>query len=621
MAIHKFQTEVNQLLHLIIHSLYSHKEIFLRELVSNASDALDKLKYLTLTDDRYRKLEFDPRIDIEFDQKNRKTLTISDTGIGMNAEELVENLGTIAGSGTRNFLEMMSGREKADANLIGQFGVGFYSAFMVSDKIEVISRKAGEDRAYKWISDGKNDFEVKDSDRKQNGTTVICYLNEEGKEYAQRWQIEGVVRKYSNHIPFPIFLHYEESSFEGEGKNRKETKEKKVEQINAASAFWKRPKSELTEEDYNEFYKTIAHDSDDPLLTIHTHAEGTLEYSTLFYVPKKAPIDMFYVNYRPGVKLYVKRVFITDEDKELLPSYLRFIRGIIDSEDLPLNVSREMLQKNRVLSNIKNASVKKILGEFEELSKEEEKYEQFYREYRIPLKEGLYQDFGNREKLLELMRFKSTTVDGLSSLAEYKNRMKPDQKGIYYITGSDEATLRESPLLEIYKKQGIEVLIMDDEIDEIVMSVIGTYKDISLKSVNRSGTSEDFESDETKSEDVQSILDKIKEALQDAVKDVRVSSRLSESPACIVSDEFDPTLGMQRIMKALGQGNGNEVKPILEVNPSHKIVKKLKEITDRALIEDISWVLLNQALMIEGAEVKNPALFVKRVNRLLARAL
>ncbi len=621
MAIHKFQTEVNQLLHLIIHSLYSHKEIFLRELVSNASDALDKLKYLTLTDDRYRKLEFNPRIDIEFDMKNKKTITMSDTGIGMNAQELVENLGTIAGSGTRNFLEMMSGRKQADANLIGQFGVGFYSAFMVSDKIEVISRKAGEDAAFKWVSDGKNDFEIKDADREQNGTTVICYLNDEGKEYAERWKIESIVRKYSNHIPFSIFLHFEESSFEGEGKNRKEKRETKVEQINAASAFWKRPKSELTEEDYNEFYKTIAHDSEDPLLTIHTHAEGTLEYSTLFYVPKKAPVDMFYMNYRPGVKLYVKRVFITDDDKELLLSYLRFIRGVIDSEDLPLNVSREMLQKNRVLSNIRKASIKKILGEFEELSRDRERYEQFYNEYRIPLKEGLYQDFENREKLLELMRFKSTTADRLTSLAEYKSRMKPDQKGIYYITGSDEATLRESPLLEMYKKQGIEVLIMDDEIDELVMPVIGTYRDISLKSVNRSSTSEDFESDKTQGEDVQSVLDKIKGALQGAVKDVRASSLLSESPACIVVDESDPTLRMQRIIKTLGQNEGAETKPILEINPSHKIVRKLKEITDRSLIEDISWVLLNQALMIEGAEVKNPALFAKRVNRLVAQAL
>ncbi len=621
MAIHKFQTEVNQLLHLIIHSLYSHKEIFLRELVSNSSDALDKLKYLTLTDEQYKELVFEPCIDIEFDQKNGKTLTVSDTGIGMNAEELVENLGTIAGSGTRNFLEMMSGRQKADANLIGQFGVGFYSAFMVSDKIEVISKKAGEERAYKWISEGKNDFEIKDADREQNGTTVTCYLSDEGKEYADRWKIEGIIRKYSNHIPFPIFLHYEESSSEGEGKNKKEKKEPKVEQINAASAFWKRPKSELTRDDYNEFYKTIAHDSDDPLLTIHTHAEGTLEYSTLFYVPKKAPVDMFYVNYRPGVKLYVKRVFITDDDRELLPSYLRFIRGIIDSEDLPLNVSREILQKNRVLSNIRNASVKKILGEIEELSGDKERYEQFYREYRIPLKEGLYQDFTNRDKLLELIRFKSTEIDGLTSLAEYKDRMKPDQKGIYFITGSDETTVRESPLLEMYNNKGIEVLIMDDEIDELIMPAVGTYRDSALKSVNRSSAAEDFKSGGTKHEDIQPILEIIREVLQDEVKDVRVSSRLSDSPACIVADESDPTIGMQRIMKALGQGEGDEAKPILEINPSHEIVKKLKNIEDRVLIEDISWILLNQALMIEGAEVKNPTLFAKRMNRLMAKAL
>jgi molecular chaperone HtpG len=624
MAIHKFQAEVAQLLHLIIHSLYSHKEVFLRELVSNASDALDKLKYLTLTDGAFKKLVFDPRIDILFDEQKKKTLQVSDTGIGMNEEELIENLGKIASSGTRKFVDLMTGDAGRDANLIGQFGVGFYSAFMVSDRVEVISRKAGEDRAFKWVSDGTGDYEVKESERENNGTTVICHLNEEGQEYTSRWQIEQIVAKYSNHIPFPIFLHYDETRVEGEGKDRKEIREPKVEQINAASAFWKRSKSDLKDEDYNEFYKTLTHDQEDPLLHLHTHAEGTLEYTSLFYIPKNAPPDMFIVDYQPGVKLYVKRVFITDDDRELMPSYLRFLRGIIDSEDLPLNVSREMLQKNRILTTIRSASVKKILGELSDLAENDsERYVQFHEQYRIPLKEGLYQDFGNRDALLELVRYKSSEVEGCTSLADYSGRMKDDQKHIYYITGGNEDNLRNSPLLEVYREKGIEVLILDDEIDEIVMPAVMRYKDAEFRSVNRSDSADAFKDKEDGelTKKLQPLLGRIKGVLNERVKDVRISARLSDSPSCIVADGSDPTIQMQHILKVLGQNRMDEFKPILEINPNHRIVQKMSDLKDEQLFEDISWLLLEEAMLIEGAMPNNASVFARRLNNILTRAL
>ncbi len=494
MSKREFQTEVNQLLHLIIHSLYSHPEIFLRELISNSSDALDKLRHLTVTDDAYRALPFNPRIDLELDEEN-KTLTISDTGIGMNEDDLVSHLGTIARSGTKSFLSQLSGDAKKDSNLIGQFGVGFYSAFMVADRIEVVSRKAGEEQAWRWVSDGRTGFDIEPAERSVAGTTVLLHFNEEGKQYADSWRLQQIVKKYSNHIAFPIFLTYEKSEW-----NETEKKSEKIrttEQVNAASALWRRPKNELKEEDYKELYKSIAGDWTDPLFWFHTKAEGSLEYTTLFYVPSKAPLDLYQAEYKVGVKLYVKRVFIMDDAKELLPQYLRFVRGIIDSEDLPLNVSREILQQNRVLTSIRNASVKKILSELKNIAiNKPEQYLTFIAEYNRPLKEGLYGDFANRETLLELVRFKSTKVEGLTSLADVKLRMKEGQKSIYYITGGAESLLRTSPLLEIYKRKDLEVLILDDDIDEIVFSSIDKYGDIDLKAVNKSSTSEDLK-DET----------------------------------------------------------------------------------------------------------------------------
>jgi molecular chaperone HtpG len=617
MSKREFQTEVNQLLQLIVHSLYSHPEIFLRELISNASDALDKLRHLTLVDEAYKALPFNPRIDLELDNEN-KTLTIADTGIGMNEEDLVSHLGTIARSGTKNFLSQLSGDARRDSNLIGQFGVGFYSAFMVADSIEVISRKAGEEKAWRWISDGQTGFEIEPADRSVAGTTVLLHFNEEGKQYANSWRLQEIVKKYSNHIAFPIFLTYDKSEWNAEEK--KSIKTRTTEQVNAASALWRRAKSEITEEAYKELYKSLTGDSEDPLFWFHTKAEGSLEYTTLFYVPSKAPLDLYQAEYKAGVKLYVKRVFIMDDTRELLPQYLRFVRGIIDSEDLPLNVSREILQQSRVLSSIRTASVKKILSELKNIANSQpEQYLKFVAEYNRPLKEGLYGDFANRETLLELIRFKSTAVAGLTSLAEVKSRMKEGQKSIYYITGGAESLLRTSPLLEIYKKKDFEVLSLDDDLDEIVFSGIEKYGEIDLKAVNKSSTSEDLkdEAEPDKAEALKPLLDKLKATLGDRVKEVRASVRLADSPSCIVSDEEEPSVQMQQMLRAMGQKEIPAPKPTLEINPDHEIVKKLLARIDDPVVEDASWLLLDQALLMEGVQLQDPGAFVQRLNRVL----
>jgi molecular chaperone HtpG len=621
MSKREFQTEVSQLLQLIVHSLYSHPEIFLRELISNSSDALDKLRHLTLVDEAYKALPFDPRIDLELDEDN-KTLTISDSGIGMNEEDLVSHLGTIARSGTRNFLSHLSGDARKDSNLIGQFGVGFYSAFMVADKVEVVSRKAGEDKAWRWTSDGKTGFEIEPAERALAGTTILLHFNEEGAQYANSWRLQEIVKKYSNHIAFPIFLTYDKSDWNAETKES--TKTRTTEQVNVASAMWRRSKSELKDEDYKELYKSITGDWEDPLSWFHTRAEGSLEYTTLFYIPAKAPLDLYQADYKTGVKLYVKRVFIMDDSKELLPPYLRFVRGIIDSEDLPLNVSREILQQNRVLTSIKTASVKKILSELKNIATNDpEKYATFIAEYNRPLKEGLYGDFANRETLLELIRFKSTKAEGLTSLADAKSRMKPEQKSIYYITGGTEALLRTSPLLEIYKKRDLEVLILDDDIDEIVFSTVDKYGDIDLKAVNKTATSEDLkdEAEPENAEALKPLLDKLKATLGDNVKDVRVSTRLADSPSCIVSDEDEPSARMRQMMRAMGQKDMPEPKPTLEINPDHEITKKLLTHTDNAATEDAAWLLFDQALLLEGVPLKDPATFVRRLNRVLNQSI
>ena len=628
MAKFTFQTEVSQLLQLIIHSLYSNQEIFLRELVSNASDALDRLRYLTVTDEDFKGVPFVPRIDLSFDAE-AKTLTVADSGIGMSQDDLTANLGTIASSGTKRFMSSLTGDARKDAQLIGQFGVGFYAAFMVADRVEVITKRAGEDQALRWESDGKGEFSIEPAERGGTGTSVTLHLNEDGAQYASRWRLESIIKKYSNHIPFPIHLHYEEEASaapadQEDKQKKKQDKKQKVEQINAASAVWRRPKSELKDADYIEFYKTLAHSDDEPLHWIHTHAEGAQEYTTLFYIPKQAPPDLFYSDYRPGVKLYVRRVFITDDEKELLPTYLRFVRGVIDSEDLPLNVSREILQENRVLAAIRTASVKKVLSELQAMAKKNPaQYESVFAEFGRPLKEGLYQDFSNKETLLELARFRSTQVEGLTSLAGYKERMQDDQKAIYYITGESHATLAESPLVEGYKKRGLEVLLMDDEIDEVVLPTIGTFQDLQFKSVSRADTADDLKTDEDRAgeKEIEPLLTRIKKALVGDVKDVRASAQLADSPSCVVADENDPTLTFQNLMKQMGQKDLPEVKPVLEVNPAHPIIRGLKDVTDDELLEDASRLLLEQALLIEGVDLRDPVGFSRRLNRVLARAL
>ena len=612
MAKQKFRTEVSQLLHLIIHSLYSNKEIFMRELISNASDAIDKLRYLSLTD---KKIDFQPQIDIRFDSENKK-LIIEDNGIGMSKEDLVENLGTIARSGTKKFIESLKGDSKKDSNLIGQFGVGFYSSFMVADSVEVLTKKAKDKKAYLWKSDGKTGFTIKESDRETQGTTITLLINNEGEEFVNRWSIESTVKKYSDHIAFPIYLHYTE---------KKDDKEESItDQINSASAFWKREKASLKKKDYNEFYKTFSNDYEDPMFYIHTRAEGTLDYTTLFYIPNKAPNDMYSADYKSGLKLYVKRVFITEDDKELMPVYLRFVRGVIDTEDLPLNVSREILQKNQILAKIKNNSIKKLLKEFANLAKKDsKKYDMFYSQYGIPIKEGLYQDFDNRDALLELVKFKTNKTDELISLEKYVSNMKKDQKSIFYITGENHEMLKNSPLLETCNKNDIEVLLMSDEIDEIVFATVGKYKELSFKSINHSDALEELKSDEDnkKSDDYKPLVKKIKAVIGDKVKDVLVSTRLTDSPSCIVSDSADPSAQMQKLFKQMGQMNAPESKPILEINPNHKIVKKLSKMSKTKLFNDSVMILYEQALLAENIKLENPNEFINRLNRTLEKSL
>ncbi|MBT3607945.1 MAG: molecular chaperone HtpG [Candidatus Marinimicrobia bacterium] len=621
MSQHSFQTEVGQLLHLITHSLYTNKEIFLRELISNASDALDKMRYLTLTNDDFKSLSFDPNINIEFKDGDNPTLTLTDSGIGMSKQDLEENLGTIARSGTKNFLENMSGNEKKDSQLIGQFGVGFYSCFMVADKVDVSTKKAGEDKAWLWTSDGQSGYEISKEVRKDPGTSITLHLNEEGKEFASRWRVENLVKKYSDHIDFPIFLTYDEIDYDKDGEEK--SSKSKTDQINDAKAFWTRAKSDLKKKDYIEFYKTLSHDTEDPFDWIHTKAEGNLEYTLLFYIPKTASPDIYRTDYQTGVKLYVNRVFITDDEKELLPTWLRFVKGVIDSSDLPLNVSREILQQNRIMSKIKSNAVKKILNKLKDISKDKDKYATFFDQFGRLIKEGVYQDFEHKDALTDLLRFKSTKEDGLVSLKEYVDRMDSDQKSIFYITGQQESSLRNSPLLEIYDKKDIEVLILDDEIDEIIISSVPKYDEKDLKSVNRSGAADDISEDADKDSEklTKPVLKKIKKILGDKVKDVKVSSRLSDSPSCIVADENDPTAQMQEIMKSMGQTGMPEIKPILEINPNHEIVEKLKSMTRQKSFDDIALLLYEQALIQEGVTLEDPAGFVNRLNKAISNGL
>ena len=614
---HQFQTEITQLLDLMIHSLYSNKEIFLRELISNASDALDKLSYLTLTDEKLKSLTFTPSIDIQFDE-TKKTITIEDNGIGMNEADMKEHLGIIAKSGTQSFLAQLSGDKKKDSALIGQFGVGFYSAFMVAHRVVVQSKKAGEDKAYAWVSEGKGEYEVGECVKDTQGTQITLYLREEEAHFASRWEIENIIHKYSEHIAFPIYLHYTESSFEGEGDDKKEVKENITSQINTAKALWKIPKAELKDADYKEFYSTLSHDNNEPMRWIHTKVEGNLEYTTLFYIPQKAPFDLYRVDYQSGVKLYVKRVFITDDDKELLPPYLRFVRGVIDSEDLPLNVSREILQQNKILANIKSASTKKILGEIGNIAKDEESYKAFYEQFGKMLKEGLYSDYENKEKILELLRFDSFKVENLSFKA-YKDAMSSEQKSIYYILGENKDTLKNTPLLEKFAKKGFDVLLLSDEIDAIVMPMVGEYDKTPLRSINSKEALEELgeESiDEATQKDYEKVIKGFKEALGEQIADVKLSS-LGDAPLTLIKEDSNPM--MANLMAQMGQ-KMPESKPTLELNITHPIVKKLKS-AKKDKIAQSALLLFGATLVLEGGTLENAKAFNTQLNELILQSL
>ena len=628
-----FQTEIKQLLDLMIHSLYSNKEIFLRELVSNASDALDKLNYLTISDEAYKQIAFSPRIDITFDEK-KGILSVADSGIGMSEEELIENLGTIAKSGTKSFLNALSGDKKKDSALIGQFGVGFYSSFMVASKVVVTTKKAGkaDEQAYSWISDGSGEYEITPCQKDTHGTQITLYLKDDEKHFASRWEIESIIKKYSEHIAFPIFLTYEETKYEDssdekgddkEEKAKKEVKESKTEQLNKAKAIWKISKNELKDEDYKEFYKGFAHDNSEPLSYIHTRVEGNLEYTTLFFIPSVAPFDLFRVDYRSGVKLYVKRVFITDDDKELLPQYLRFVRGIIDSEDLPLNVSREILQQNKILANIKSASTKKILGEIANLAKDSEKYKTFYSQFGKALKEGLYSDFENKEKILDLLRFDSVASNGTLSesvsLKSYKEAMQKEQKSIYYLIGENKELLKASPILEKYAKKGYTVLLLSDEIDSFVMPSVGEYDKTPLKDAASSEALKELgESsiDEGVKKEFEGIIKGFKEALGSEIKEVELSDDLS-SPIALVGEEANAM--MANLMRQMGQEPPKSPKT-LQINVSHSIFGKLKG-AESAKVQECAHLLYDCAVLLESGGLQSVKEFNARVHKLIEENL
>ncbi|BDB66596.1 chaperone protein HtpG [Helicobacter cinaedi] len=614
---HQFQTEITQLLDLMIHSLYSNKEIFLRELVSNASDALDKLSYLTLTQDNLKSLSFEPRIDISFDEQ-KKTLTIEDNGIGMSESDMKEHLGIIAKSGTKSFLSQLSGDKKKDSALIGQFGVGFYSAFMVAHRVVVQSKKAGEEKAYAWVSEGKGEYEIGECIKESQGTQITLYLRDEDAHFASRWEIENIIHKYSEHIAFPIYLHYTETKSEGEGDSKKETKEDKQSQINTAKALWKIPKSELKDKDYKEFYATLSHDNNEPLKWIHTKVEGNLEYTTLFYIPSKAPFDLYRVDYQSGVKLYVKRVFITDDDKELLPPYLRFVRGVIDSEDLPLNVSREILQQNKILANIKSASTKKILGEIANIAKNEEEYKKFYEQFGKVLKEGLYGDYENKDKILELLRFESVKAESIS-LKAYKEAMSSEQKSIYYMLGENKEAIKNAPLLEKYAQKGFDVLLLSDEIDAVVMPMVGEYDKTPLKSINSKEALEELGEqsiDEATKKAYEPLIKAFKDTLGEQISEVKLS-QLGDSPITLIKEDSNPM--MANLMAQMGQ-KLPESKPILELNITHPLFEKLKTASAEKIAQSAT-LLFGAAVVLEGNNLENAKAFNAELHALLLQSL
>jgi len=646
-----FEAEVNQLLQLMIHSLYSNREIFLRELISNASDACDRLRFAALADDSIASGEGNPRIVVSGDEEAGDgafgTVTVADTGIGMTRDEVVANIGTIAKSGTKQFLESLTGDQKTDAKLIGQFGVGFYSAFVVAERVVLITRRAGDPPSHgtRWESDGSGGYTLAEIEKATHGTEVVLYLKEEAKEFARDWQLRSIIKKYSDHITFPIMMPAQaplspEEADEGEAQSddsvadeeREASDAEKLEQVNAASALWTRPKSEITDEEYREFYKQVCHDYEDPLLWAHNRVEGTQEYTSLLYVPKRAPFDLYDGNRQPhGIKLFVQRVFIMDEAEKLMPRYLRFVRGLVDSNDLPLNVSREILQNNKIIDTIRGASVKRVLDMLGKLAENDaEKYLAFWKEFGACLKEAPGEDFANRERVAKLYRFDSTHADeegALTSLDDYLTRMKPGQEKIYYVTADGYKAARNSPHLEIFRDKGIEVLLMHDRVDEWMMSYLQEYEGKSFASIAKgdldlSGIDGvEPESDETKAEkekraaDVAPTIERIKGVLAEETSDVRPSTRLTSSPACVVLGEQDMALHMQQLLKQAGHEVPSS-KPVLEVNPTHPIVALMDTEQDDERFADWSRLLLDQALLAEGGQLEDGAGFVRRMNEM-----
>jgi molecular chaperone HtpG len=621
-----FQTEVKQLLKLMIHSLYSNKEIFLRELISNSSDAADKLRFEGLTDGALYESDSDLKIRVSYDAKTR-TITVSDNGIGMSRQEVIDHIGTIAKSGTREFFSTLTGDQTKDAHLIGEFGVGFYSAFIVSDKVTLITRRAGltSEHGIRWESGGEGDYTLEMVEKADRGTDVILHLREGEDDLLNGWRIRSIIRKYSDHIPLPIVIKKEEWSQE---KNENIISDED-ETINQASALWARPKSEITLEQYEEFYKHVAHDPEPPLAYVHTKVEGKHEYTQLLYIPSHAPFDMFDREHRHGVKLYVQRVFIMDDAEQLLPNYLRFVRGVIDSNDLPLSVSREILQESKDIESIRSGSVKKVLGLLDQLIQSEQdsdkdKYKIFWKEFGQVLKEGVGEDYANREHIAKLLRFVSTHTDSdeqVVSLNDYIGRMKEGQEKIYYVTADSLKAARSSPHLEVFQKKGIEVILLFERVDEWLAANLTEFEGKSLQSIAKGNldlgnleNEEEKKEQEKEANEYKELTDKIKGILDTQVKEVRITLRLTESPACLVAESHDMGGNLERLLKSAGQ-KVTHAKPILEINPHHPMVQRLKDEEER--FADWSYILFDQALLAEGGQLEDPAAFVKRLNELL----
>jgi molecular chaperone HtpG len=626
-----FQTEVKHLLHLMIHSLYSNKEIFLRELISNASDAADKLRFEALSNDGLYEGDSELKIRIDFD-KDKRTVTISDNGIGMTRAEVQEHIGTIAKSGTKQFFEALTGEQAKDSELIGQFGVGFYSAFIVADKVTLTTRKAGSTEGTRWESAGEGDYTIEGVEKATRGTAITLHLKDGEEEFLDGWKLRSIVRKFSDHISLPIVMDKQAAPSYGEEDEAEKAEPEIVEEtINSAAALWTKARTEITDENYNEFYKHVAHDFQDPLTHVHSKVEGTNEYTLLLYVPSRAPFDMWDKDAKHGVKLYVKKVFIMDDAEQLMPRYLRFIRGIIDSNSLPLNVSREILQQGKQLNTIKSGAVKKVLGMLESLAKDDaEKYATFWSQFGVVLKEAPIEDASNKERVAKLFRFASTHNDSDKqdvSLEDYISRMQEGQEHIYYVTAETFAAAKNSPHLEIFRKKGIEVLLLSDRIDEWLVSHLDEFDGKHLQSVakgdldlDKTETEEEKAAKEATTQDFESVLTQIKTVLGEKVSDVKLSNRLTQSPACLVADVYGMSLHMERLMKDAGQalgGFGGGKKPIFEINPDHALVQRLKAEQDDNRFADLTHILFDQAILSEGGHLDNPAEFVHKLNGLL----